>query len=97
VAASGQSLKDLASQMNKYPQDLINIKLGNGNARELMSHDDINRAVREAEVELASNGRVLLRPSGTEPLMRVMVEGQDAEQVRRLAETIADAVRAAVS
>ncbi len=97
VAASGQSLKDLASQMNKYPQDLINIKLGNGNARELMSHDDINRAVREAEVELASNGRVLLRHSGTEPLMRVMVEGQDAEQVRRLAETIADAVRAAVS
>jgi len=96
VVRSGRSLKDLADEMPRYPQQLINVKLGNANAKELMNHDDINQAVRAAEVELATTGRVLLRPSGTEPLIRVMVEGQDAEQVNRLAESIADAVRAAV-
>jgi len=56
----------------------------------------VQQALRDAESQLAERGRVLLRPSGTEPVVRVMVEGEDAAQVQRLAEQLADTVRAAV-
>jgi len=53
-------------------------------------------AVRSAEIELGEQGRVLLRPSGTEPVVRVMVEGMDPTQVQRIAEALADTVRAEI-
>jgi phosphoglucosamine mutase len=54
----------------------------------------VQDAVRSAELELGNRGRILLRPSGTEPVVRVMVEGMDALQVQRIAEALADSVRA---
>jgi len=63
--------------------------------RDPLSSPAVRRAVRQAEAELDSGGRVLLRPSGTEPVIRVMVEGSDASRVRRWAGVLAEAVRRA--
>ncbi|MBW9263655.1 MAG: phosphoglucosamine mutase [Candidatus Thiodiazotropha sp. (ex. Lucinisca nassula)] len=97
VHATGRSLRELSAGMSKYPQKLTNIHLGGTSAQEIMQSDAVKRSVREAEVEMGSSGRVLLRPSGTEPLMRVMVEGSDGEQVEVLSSQIASTVEALVS
>lgn len=76
-----------------YPQVLINVPLGSG--RDLQNRRGVNRVVAEAEKDLAESGRVLLRASGTEPVIRVMVEGRSQSRVRRWAEAIAAAVRQA--
>jgi len=81
--------------MSKFPQVMINVPLAN--RVNLATCQPVQLALRDAEAELAERGRVLLRPSGTEPLVRVMVEGADASQVQRLAQRLADTVRAAVA
>ncbi|NNJ90515.1 MAG: phosphoglucosamine mutase, partial [Gammaproteobacteria bacterium] len=96
MAATEKSLAELCADVSKYPQDLINVKLGDAIAADIMAMDAMSSAVKEAESELADTGRVLLRPSGTEPLIRVMVEGQDGAQVNRIANQIADVVRGLV-
>jgi len=93
ISETGNSLKELISGLTKYPQELINVKLGDTIAADVMATKQIAEAVKAAEKELADTGRVLLRPSGTEPLIRVMVEGQDQKQVLRVANQIADVVR----
>ena len=77
-----------------YPQRLINVRMKAG--FDWKSDAGIANAVAAAETELADAGRVLLRPSGTEPLLRVLVEGRDAAMVERLARAIAEAVTRAV-
>ncbi len=95
MVRSGQNLSTLKSGMNKYPQTLINVKLSQRvNVKEL---DEVKQAVEEVEAELGKTGRVLLRPSGTEPLVRVMVEGQDGAQVEKLAVQLSEAVKGAIS
>lgn len=91
--ATGHSLQQLASGMTKYPQRLTNIKLGSKTSQDIMESDSVKKAVREAEVEMGSSGRVLLRPSGTEPLIRVMVEGNDMDLVERFTDHIASVVQ----
>ncbi len=81
-----------ASAMTSFPQVLVNVKVA-GDAKAATAA--CTEVVRTAEAELADGGRVLVRPSGTEPLVRVMVEARDDATARRLAERIADAVRAA--
>lgn len=93
IHRTGKSLQQLASGMTKYPQLLVNVKTGLIDADEVMSSGAVCEAVRELEVELGATGRVLLRASGTEPLIRVMVEGIDNDQVVRLANKLADMVR----
>jgi phosphoglucosamine mutase len=93
VHATGRSLRELCSGMTKYPQKLVNISLGKKQPRELMEHDAVKKAVREVELEMGSTGRVLLRPSGTEPLIRIMLEGSDGAQVESLTAQIADVVQ----
>jgi phosphoglucosamine mutase len=85
-----RSLAELLEPMSILPQVLINVRI-----EQPVSLEDavIADAVAAAERELAERGRVLLRPSGTEPLIRVMVEGQSETQVKAVAETLADAVR----
>lgn len=92
---SGRSLRELRQGMTKFPQELINVGLGSAVATEIMAAGAVCEAVTEVEHTLGVEGRVLLRPSGTEPLVRVMVEGREAEQVARLAQQIAAAVSAA--
>ncbi len=96
INRSGCTLHELASGMKKYPQILINVRIGSSKAEDIMADDAVQDAVREIEAELASDGRVLLRPSGTEPLIRVMIEGIDNEPVVRLANQLADVVESRV-
>ena len=88
---SGKSLHDLKQVMNKYPQTLINVSLSG--SVDLASDEVIKQAVADAESQLAHRGRVLLRASGTQPLIRVMVEGQDPTETKLLANQIADIVK----
>ena len=92
LVESGESLHDACAAMTKLPQEMINVPLDGGDP---LASEKVSQAVRQAEQALAGKGRVLLRPSGTEPLVRVMVEGEDARQVRELAASIADVVAAA--
>lgn len=90
---SKTSLAALGDSLKLYPQILVNVKIAQ--RINLEGNAAIQAAVKSAEAELNGHGRVLLRPSGTEPKIRVMVEGQDRQQVQILAESIAEVVRAA--
>ena len=89
VTKSGKSLHDLASQITIYPQVLINVK---GVDRTRVDDEVVQAAVKEAEVELGESGRVLLRASGTEPVIRVMVEAAEMGQAQGWAERISRVV-----
>ena len=91
VVGQKKSLQELASGMKKYPMLLINVRVAE--KPDLDNHEEIQLALKEAEAELADTGRVLLRPSGTEPLIRVMVEGQDQKLVESVANKLADVVK----
>ena len=91
VVEQGKCLKDLAAGMKKYPMLLINVRVTE--KPDLDNQPEIQAALNEAEAELADTGRVLLRPSGTEPLIRVMVEGQDQRLVESVAQKLADVVK----
>ncbi len=94
MQSQGKSLADIKRGMTKFPQLMINIKMIR---RELLAGNSaIAAAQKEVESQLGGRGRVLLRPSGTEPVVRVMVEGEDAVLVGRLANELADVVRAQV-
>jgi len=86
-----QTLAQAASDLTLYPQILLNVRVARGS--DCSAHTRIREVVMAAETALDGCGRVLLRPSGTEPLLRVMVEGEDGEKVRYWAEIIAQAVR----
>ena len=90
VVHSGKPLAELKSQMRKMPQTMINVRL---NGTKSFTHSEaIKSAVKRAETELGTTGRVLLRPSGTEPVVRVMVEGENGDQVSRIAGEISHVV-----
>lgn len=93
VVEQGKSLKELAEGMKKYPMVLINVRVTK--KPDLDNNSEIQATLTEAVAELADSGRVLLRPSGTEPLIRVMVEGQDKAQVESVAQKLADVVKKA--
>ena len=92
MARTGKTIAELASVMTVYPQILVNVR--GVNHRALGGNAAIDAAVAAAEVELADTGRVLLRPSGTEPMVRVMVEAADQATADRLAHQLADVVKA---
>lgn len=91
---SGQTLTEMGKNLTLYPQVLINVTT---KTKLDLSHTTIQNAVKAAEIELNHTGRVLLRASGTEPKIRVMVEGQNREQVQKLAEEIAEVVKLAAA
>ena len=91
-ALTGRSISDLASVMHRYPQRMINVEVGD---RSIASHADVLAAVASAERELGLDGRVLVRASGTEPLVRVMVEAPSEDLASEHAERIAGVVRSA--
>jgi phosphoglucosamine mutase len=72
---------------------MVNVPVSAGAQAKLSSSEAINHALRDVEEELNGKGRVILRPSGTEPLIRVTLEGADSSQVERLANQLAEAVR----
>ena len=86
-----QTLAEATHDLHMYPQVLINVKVNKG--VDCLGHEQVKSVVSDAEQILNGKGRVLLRPSGTEPLLRVMVEGEDQLLVERSAQRIADVVR----
>jgi phosphoglucosamine mutase len=93
MVRSGKGLEELRQGMQKYPQTMVNVPVSAGAQAKLSSSEAINHALRDVEEELNGKGRVILRPSGTEPLIRVTLEGADSSQVERLANQLAEAVR----
>lgn len=75
--------------VNIYPQILVNAKVDNNKKMSYKEDADINRAIEKLEAEFENNGRVLIRPSGTENLIRVMIEGEDKEYIMKKAEELA--------
>ena len=94
VARTGTSLKDLAAQMTVFPQVLVNVS---GVDKSRADDDVVAQAVSEAEAELGDNGRVLLRPSGTEPLIRVMVEAATQDHAKQVATKLEAVVKKQLS
>lgn len=90
LSRSGATLAQLRSGMTKLPQDMINVRVAE--RFDPLSRKDIAEALSRAEAELGCEGRVLLRASGTEPLIRVMAEGKDAERIGRVARQLAGVV-----
>jgi phosphoglucosamine mutase len=93
VKSTGKPLAELAAGMQRFPQQLVNVRVAKrfDAARE----PAVAAAISRVEQSLGARGRVVLRASGTEPLIRVMVEGENAESVARHAEDLAEAVRRA--
>ena len=91
MATENKSLAELKQGMHKMPQTMVNVRISQ--KCEPMENDIIVSAVADVESQLGNRGRVLLRASGTEPLIRVMVEGEDATEVDTLANQLADVVR----
>ncbi len=92
---TGKSLHELKSGMKKYPQVLVNVRVEK--KVKIDDNEAINKAVAAVEKKLGDKGRVLLRASGTEPLIRVMVEGVDGDDVAMYANQLANDVRKAIA
>ena len=92
VALTDKPLMELRSAMQKFPQTMINVRLGQN--PKVSASQSVRDAVSDVEAKLQGKGRVLLRPSGTEPVLRVMVEGEDADLVAQLAHELAGVVAA---
>jgi phosphoglucosamine mutase len=92
IARSRRTMSQLLERVTLFPQTLINVRLQAG--QDWKNNDALARETRRAEAELDGQGRILIRPSGTEPLLRVMVEARDEVQARTTAERIAQTVRA---
>lgn len=90
---SGKSLKELASIMEQFPQVLVNITVTNDIKEIFATNKNVVNAIKEVEDQLKSDGRVLVRASGTEPLVRVMIEGKNIDEITKQAEYIADKIR----
>lgn len=89
-----KTLHELASELTVYPQVLVNVKTPR---KDVLQQPEIRRAVEEAERNLTGTGRLLIRPSGTEPLIRVMVEGDNQQRIEALAHSLADRIRQAAT
>jgi phosphoglucosamine mutase len=92
MSATGASLAELASVVHRLPQTLVNVPVTDRLA--VAASDEVARAVNDVEAELGDSGRVLLRPSGTEQLVRVMVEAPTQEQADAVAARLAEVVAA---
>lgn len=86
---SGKKMSDLASVVEILPQVLVNARIKNENKNTYMENKEIAEAIRKIEEKFAGNGRVLIRPSGTEPLVRVMLEGKDKSEIKEEATALA--------
>jgi len=94
MVSTGKGLAELAADVQKLPQVMINVPVNREAAADLANSETINATLKSVQDQLGGTGRVILRPSGTEPLIRVTLEGTDDTQVNQLAEELANVVRA---
>lgn len=92
ILEEGKKASELAGMVKLYPQILVNAKVNSDKKYEYKEDKEINAAIDKLEKEFAGNGRVLIRPSGTEPLVRVMIEGENQEYITKKAQEIADLI-----
>lgn len=92
MITSGKSLYALKQDLHKFPQVVKNVACSTVHATDITSHVRVKKALKKAEQCLHQKGRVLLRPSGTEPVLRIMVEGEDFSKVHQIAEDLADCI-----
>ena len=97
MARTGRGLAELRAPLQKFPQTMINVPIEASRRGELDSSERIRQALREVQDEMQERGRVILRPSGTEPLVRVTLEGEDGELIDRLARQLAAVVQEELS
>ncbi len=94
---SGKALSELASVMTRYPQTMVNLKISNEGKIAFYTDREIQKKLNEAKEILGKSGRIVVRPSGTEPLIRVMVEGSDIKQIEDIANDVASTITARLS
>lgn len=92
ILESGKKASELGNLVKKYPQVLVNAKVASDKKYDYEKNDEIREAIKELEKEFSGNGRVLIRPSGTEPLVRVMIEGKDKKIIEEKAKKIANLI-----
>ena len=92
ILESGKKASELNNIMKKYPQILLNAKVDSNKKYDYEDNEEIKTAIKEIEKEFAGNGRVLIRPSGTEPVVRVMIEGQNKEIIEKEAKKLCDLI-----
>ena len=88
ISEENKSLKECSKIMKKYPQVSRNIKVKNEDKKEVFTNDEINNIINKSKDILKDTGRIIVRPSGTEPLVRVMIEGNDLTLINHLLEDI---------
>ena len=93
VKEEGKTLSEQSALMTTYPQVLINVEVRNEVKNKFMENDEIRAEIERLEKLMNGTGRVLIRPSGTQPLVRVMLEGKDEGQIRELAQGLADLIK----
>lgn len=90
VLKSGKNASELSDEIKIYPQVLVNAKVTNENKKRYMEDEEVVKVFDEVSAKLGDTGRLLVRPSGTEPLVRVMIEGEDTKSITEMAEELAD-------
>ena len=93
MVETGKPLSELASIMEVLPQALVNAKVANHKKDRYMEYPEIAKAIEELTAKFDGEGRVLIRPSGTEPLVRVMIEGKDQVQIEEEAKKLANLIQ----
>ena len=96
LKASGKKCSEIAAEVEPWPQLMVNVKVPNDKKATLQQLPEVKAAIDAASAELGNNGRILVRPSGTEALVRVMVEGTNSEQVDTLAKKVAKVIESVV-
>jgi phosphoglucosamine mutase len=91
----GQSLSELTASLKLFPQTMINVQVARGSGNKILADKDVCAAAKHAETKMGRRGRLVLRPSGTEPVVRVMVEGECAKQVKQVTQDLVEVVEAA--
>ena len=86
-------LSSLATLMTRYPQVIVNVQVGPEGKLHFYTDSEVKDAIEKAKEKLGTSGRIVVRPSGTEPLLRVMIEGEDLEYINVLANSVADVLR----
>lgn len=89
LVASGKKASELSEEIELFPQVLVNARVHNDNKKIFMNDEEVKQKIADVEAKIGEDGRVLIRPSGTEPLVRVMIEGKDTEVINELAEDLA--------
>jgi len=93
IARMGRPLAELKAIMDQFPQVLVNVNIANDKKREWSKSPEIMGRINEMETQLAGDGRILVRPSGTEPLVRVMIEGRKLDEIQSMADELAELIR----